>query len=590
MTKNHLLALLVLVVLAGVYLLPASNWLLHGRTRYFLSIGNDSTSLPFQFHVIREALKSSVTELLYGTIHTYQLNAPDGYGMWIPWLDRLIIGPASLVLPLELLAVYLIWVVFVINGMTFYAFAKNEGWKNWISLSLAICFAFNSYVRARAVVHNSLSEIYFLPAIFLALRILQKRTSRRSFVIGSALLLFASLTAHYYIMISVALAPLYIWFYLRDPGETRLPIARRFGKLLLAALPAVLFLVWNVTHPVHPKVPAGSEVVQKIPVYPHFLELFAAHPIDYLAHDVGIGALDLNPLREPINRFVLSHMDYSLPWERSNGIRWSLLLLFGCAVVGYARSRFRKSHPQPSRSTLLFFILFTAAAFWLSLPPHFLSWNGYALGPSIWVQRLIPNFRVPSRFGPAVHFGVLAVVGTWLTLQQARLKSERWEVVFAFAFPLILILDYSPLQPMPMRPTLSNLAFLERGPTRECGGGFYLPFLGGQGLTADQEIEFYSQMQRLKDTHCSLAATTSESQLDSQLMRTYGEQSPVSEYVNRFRKYVECAGIDWIGFQAMMGEKDRQLICDYLGWKRNGSDHCQAPQLRTLNPHPAECL
>ena len=96
------------------------------------------------------------------------------------------------------------------------------------------------------MVHAALAGIFYLPLIFLALRMVQKRVrvGKPWKVWPAALLLLgATFSPHYYIIIWAVLSPLLLWFFLRDRGTSGW--VKPLASLAAASVPALLFLSWN---------------------------------------------------------------------------------------------------------------------------------------------------------------------------------------------------------------------------------------------------------------------------------------------------------------------------------------------------------
>ena len=571
-----------LALLAWFYLLPASRELLAGNASSFLSNGTDTLTTPAQMDMLIRAFHERPSLLFYGAVHTAQLDPPHGVGLWFPWIDRILILSGSRVLPVAALPTFYGWALMVLNGLAFHAFARFEGWKKPLCFALSIAFTFNPYVRTRLAVHPALAAIYFLPLVFLAIRLIQRKRGAWSLIVAAVSLIAALTTAHYYWMILIALLPFLIFICLWRQKEWKLLL----GRAALASIPALLFLGWNALVPLPSDLRARA-AVQSPPPRPYFLVQFAARPIDYLAGDLMMGTRDLNPLRAEIGRNILAHLDTSNPWERTNGIRWSLLLLFLGITVIYARSGSRqKAFDLETRIRLGGFLLFTFGAFWISLSPRSLAPGGHGIGPSLWVHWLLPNLRVPSRFGPAVHFGVLLIAGTGLDLWLRRNRAPA----LLWLLPALMVLDYAPLEPMPMRALLPNLSPIEEGRVSHCGVGLFLPTLSGVEIGPDGEVETYSWFQKLRGTSCALlggaASTDSNAALRAEFAQVPGNLADEKHLM----RFIDCAQISWIGLSSKTQPADRSRLCQEIGFEIVAPDLCRSTMPRQLNPHWHDCL
>ncbi|HTU61577.1 MAG TPA: hypothetical protein VMF89_24145, partial [Polyangiales bacterium] len=446
----------VLAIAGQFYLAPASNMMWARDRTHIMSNGGDATTLPFNYHVVQRAAEASPRNLLYGSIYNPQLGPPAGSGMWVPWLERWLVVLFGNLLPVETVPTAFVWVLMVLAGVCFYAFARLERWPRLLAFSFAFAFAFNPYTRARGVVHDALVGIYCVPLAFVALRYIKRLHTTHRIAVSAALFVFALWTAHYYIMMLAAISPLLLWFQFRDDedmpsGQSMWPRRAqwiRVGVLALAATPAVLFLAWNVARPLAPYVPHTHAAAPTQELAQMYLRVYGARPVDYLSNDVALGTRDLNPVRRVLNVRVAKDLDGSNLHERANGIRWSVLLPFLVLALVCAtpqRRRVRASLDRVSWRKLQYWLIFAAATFWLSLSPASLKIYGHDLGPSGFVHDLLPGFRVPSRFGAFFHFAVLAAVGTYVSAHWHKWFGQSlatWRRGLPCLLPMLMILDY----------------------------------------------------------------------------------------------------------------------------------------------------
>lgn len=592
-----LLVLGVLTLLGYLYLFPASQLLLRGDTSMMIGDGGDPTTLPFFYDVIIRTFQSNPLNLLYGAVPADQLNPPYSFSLWVPWIERLLALLYAPFIPVETMPTAVMWGLMVLNGAVFYAFGRREGWRPAIALALAAAFAFNPFTRARSISHSALVGIYYLPAVFLALRLTQRPTSRKSLIGAALLLLLAVSAAHYYIMILVALSPFLLWFYLRDLApkkRTRYRVEwtlRPLARLIAVSFPAVLFLAWNVLAPVPPAY-RGGPAVQKPQIDSMYLMYYNARPIDYLAGDVSHGSSDLNPFRSWITEYVRQNWDTSNPVERSNGIRWSLLFPFLAILVLFVgRKKFRRKLDPALAKQLRYFLVFAVFAYLCSRSPRIFAPAGIGMGPSLWIHLLMPHFRVPSRFGPVFHFGLLVVVGSffeaWLSSKRPKFLARRFAPGgFAAGLLLLMILDYAPLHAVQMDRTYPRLTWLDASaPGGDCGTGMVFPYLTPFS-PLNEERPFYRTIQRLRATDCKLANLPMPEWKTYHLTSILGtdpyqkaQATPESSRAmeDRVVRFAECTRMDWILFGDPVSPAARERICQRLGWKRFHRDACRAP-------------
>lgn len=596
----------VLAVAGQFYLAPASNMMWARDRTHLMSNGGDATTLPFNYHVVQRAAEASARNLLYGSIYNPQLGPPAGSGMWVPWLERWLVVLFGHVLPVEAVPTAFVWVLMVLAGVCFYVFARSEHWPRLLAFSFAFAFAFNPYTRARGVVHDALVGIYCVPLAFVALRYIKRLHTTHRIAVSAALFVFALWTAHYYIMMLAAISPLFLWFQFRDDED--MPLERstwprlaqwtRVGVLALAAAPALVFLAWNVLQPLAPYVPRTHLAAPTQELAQMYLRVYAARPVDYLSNDVALGSRDLNPVRRVLNVRVAKDLDGSNLHERANGIRWSVLLPFlvlALLCVTPQRRRVRTSLDRVSWRKLQYWLIFAAATFWLSLSPASFKIYGHELGPSSLMHDLLPGFRVPSRYGAFFHFAVLAAVGTYASARWHKWFGPSvavWRRALPCLAPVLMVLDYPPLQPVTIDRTIPPRTDLMAAGSGSCGVGMHFPY-------SHEELELYPGIQALRNTDCGDLYQPIPSAFDKALLHGLGDHAfnkalesteHTRDLHDRFIRFAQCAKLDWVIFYARVPEAWRLELCSRLGWEPVSEDACASRSPRAaefLDPAPA---
>jgi hypothetical protein len=570
---------LLLAVLAYFYLLPASLLALRGDTSLILTDGGDAVTAPTVYWTMVEAVTREPARLLFGTVYTELLHPPEGYGLWMAWQDRVLVTILGSVVPVEVVPTALVWALMVLNGLSFYAFGRVEGWRRPVCLALGIAFAFSVYTRARAFVHPSLVGLYVLPLAFLALRLTQRARRPRELVLPALALLGCATSSHYYILMVAAVSPLLLWFYLRDlPRGTRLAGTARLAAV---AAPAILFLGWNLLATAPPQL-AGKQAVFRPPVMTHWLTEFAARPSDYLVGDIAEKKdrqPDWNPLRARVSAYAQKNVHPSNFHERSNGIRWVVLAGFAALAAAMVAPRARRRLPEALRHPVAFYLVFTLCAFLLSLAPGSLHLET-DLGPSRLVHAIFPNFRVPCRYGAFVHFGVLAAVGWGLHALLARVwerPSARWAA--AILLPAVAVADYPPMVGLPMLPPAPTLAALEAAsPGGVCGTGLVFPYTASHPHF-EHEKDLYAALQRIRGTRCRLLNAPAVTETSQRLMATLGHNAFAAAgraVEDKLIAFARCARLEWIAFEPSVPPPTRNRVCAALAWPQISGDVCRA--------------
>jgi hypothetical protein len=399
----------------------------------------------------------------------------------------------------------------------------------------------------------------------------------------------------YYVVTLVFLAPFFI-LYCYSISKNRFEFVKSLKRLGIAVIPAVLWLLFSVTHPI-PQVhstssspyPNSGEAPQGY-VYHPFLDWFGAHPIDYFTGDVGVGVEDSNPIREDLNRYVYANPLSSNAHERANGIRWSLWCLAFLAIMSL---KFKKNiWDAQDKKLIYFFIMFGIFSFFLSLSPNK---DLYFLSPAIWLNKLVSQIRVPNRAGMGVHFSIIMISGIFLknVLNNIKLlKTKRW---INLIFPLIIILDFPPMNlPVPMSPVLPPYQELVEAKSN-CGFGIQYPYSSGQ--IAQNQSNYF--VQRLRGTRCSVATSTTSTFVLSAIASKMGLTSQFladvekgdENKIQQLKNFAECVPLSWVVFYDGMTIKTQQQICNKLGWTLKSQGVCRSLDLnKPLINHPDKCI
>lgn len=560
----------LLILLAYAYLYPGVDALLEKRTDTVMSDDTDPATLPYQYGNLIKVWSEHPSRLFYGTVY-YEGHDPEhGIAYWMPWSERWIVLAYSNLFPVEQLSTAFIFTLMILNALAMYALARYLNWNRSIASGLAIAWAFCAYTRARAKVHGAMVGTYHLPLIFLGLFLVVRGKSRKSLAAAAACFLASVTTATYYIVNSIFLAPLFLLFIAMQPEMRRdwKKISLRFAA---AILPSLLFLGMNYLYTIpsgtklsyEKSFPQGGEIPGN-ETHP-FLIVFAAHPIDYLGGDIALDASrsDPNPLRQKINEMIydsIRALPGSNSHERTNGIRWALVLLAGAGLIFLGLGRFHDD--KLTRNNLIFFAIFAAFTFWLSLSPD-VPFHG--LGPSGWLQSLFHQMRVPSRAGINVHFAVIMISGFLLA------SKMRWRRILQLpgVFPAIMIAGYPPLvQSMPMaaiRPAITELQ-REHG---ACGAGLYFPYVS---FYQASNIE-YNLLQRMRGSDCAILNALFDINRVTYLTRKfpptldYLRQLPTDTHsADELERLARCVPLTWIVFDPAVPVEWGQNLCRRLGW------------------------
>lgn len=589
-----LFCLLATGVLAYAVLWPASrNWFFHGPETQTIGDGSDLRGLAWQNRIILRTLFEHPSRLFYGAIYTDLRDAPTGGALWTTWIERVIVPPLYLVANDASMGAAMAFVLMLMNAGAALFFARSLGFPKIVQLLFCLVFAINPYTRARAAVHTVLVGTYVFPLVFGALERLTRidprdaRNVRKTVTTAAIAFFLAAMAAHYYVIVLIVCSPvlvLYFFARLRSSYEPRGFYARRTGYALLAAIPAFALLAWSYKVPL----PREATIGAPISVYPEadrkrnlmYLHDVGAHPIDYVGNDVKFGDLDVIPKRAEITRWIRTHMDSSHPQERSNGIRWSVLAAALVAIAIGFWSRPGTAQEKRGRQLRVLALVLAAYAFLFSLSPRGLVMYGEEYGPSLFANEIIPNFRVPSRFGPLVLLATLMLVGEFIS---HLVRRERRDAVQAIGWALASVtlvgsvVEYIPRSSMQMatlRPALTELV----RPDGTCGMGMFVPF-----ATFD-----YWAYEETRGTRCALVYPTDETRA-TKLQRRYGGDLSSPANADRFLELVKCMGMDWLSFRGSVSPGARDAICTQLGWEHTGPLTCRSPSIAPVKRTLEQC-
>jgi hypothetical protein len=588
---------------------PGETAMLEGRTDIVMSDGTDASTLPYQYSLLRSTWRTTPTHLLYGAVPAATLGAPEGFALWIPWIERSVVVALGPLFPVEQLSTVLVVVLMVLDGLAMYLLGRYLGWSRSLAIAIAIAWAFNPTTRGRAKVHMSLVGTFHVPLVFLGLLLAAKGKGWRSIAAAAACFAAAATVAHYYLVTLTFLVPWLLVYLLVSAG----PSSRwlRVGlRTAAAAVPAVMFVGWSYLKPLPPDfikpgtvvTPSTGEVQGGEP-HP-FMTKFAARPIDYLTGDVGIGITDWNPIRSSLSLGVLLDMSGGFGHERANGIRWIVWALALAGVVTAFRQRESALWPRNARRELFALALFGAFAFWLSLSPNV---PVVKAGPSYWLYSLVPQIRVPSRAGIYAQFAVLMLAGLFFhrffelatspdregQRTQSRPPARRFGWIAKPAIlPLLMVVEFPPfLQPMPMTAIEPAYAALQHEP---CGAGLRFPYVSGDW----QLGPYYTFLQRMRGSNCQTLNAASPTRRDAWFLGTIGQQPqtisalrPESELVTRLTSLADCVPMTWVAFDSGVPLAVQQQWCASRRWTLSPDGVCRAPVLAgdTIK-NPEECF
>lgn len=576
----------IFVILTYAYLYPGSQALIEKRNDVVMSDDTDPSSLPYLYDQLVKVAHENPSWLLYGAVYLPVGEPGKGTAYWVSWNERVSVLIGSFFVNNEQLSTFFIGLMMVISGLSMYALARSMSWNHWVALGLGIGWAFSAYMRARAKVHGGFVGCYHLPLIFLGLNLVVIGRDLRSLIKAAFAFLIASTVAYYYILTTLFISPFFV-AYLFIQKDFRNQWQKIITRLGMAVGPSLLFLGLSFTFLLPADSPLkGSDAIPKTGEsqgyeYHPFLDWYAAHPIDYLTSDLSLSqdVEDWNPLRQLLNENVVNNLQQGNTHERTNGIRWLILILAVTSLIIANRSS--------ERHAIAFFACMLLFTFWLSLSPRS---PMPLLSPSYWLHSIFSQIRVPSRAGIIVHFCSLLLAGYALNWLFQRDNRYGW---LAPLFPILMLVEYPPFyQQMPMAEMRAPFSKLQRT-YGACGTGLYLPFFNPSYAA----LPYYHFLQRMRGSDCHyLNAFTSMDRVQWMLERF----PPTRDFISglskspapflRLKRLAECVPLSFVIFDPVVPDEWAKQTCSELGWQWSDDRSCLAPNhSRPLERYPNEC-
>lgn len=590
----ELAAVIVLYAICAFAWLHPASALLFTDGRTMIGEASDSLTNPWQYQIVLEQARHAPWRLLYGALYTDRIGAPEGYAVFIPLSERLLVLALAPLLdagrmPTAVVAAYMIG-----SAAAMHACGRLLGWPRLVAFALGLAWAICPHTRARAECHIALVGVYFAPATVMALRLAAGAppalawSRRRSLLVASALLLAAAASAHYYAMLLVAFSPLLIALFLllRDAPLRSAP--RDLGWTALAASPGLLLLLATQLAPV-PREAAGRlaaaapESASVEEQRQRSLRVFGAQPMDYLGGDVRFGDRDLLPFRPAITREIRRQTPVN-SHERTNGVRWTLLGASAALAIALTSRRLRRRGTTTARRVGAWALVLGVIAFFTSFAVDDLHVFGVDVAPVRLVARVLPSFRVSNRVGVLVHFAAAIATGT-LAAEIARAlaarargpqRDERRTALAISSAPgaallVLVLLEYLPLHPVIVAPVPEARRDLDP-PAGACGDGILVPY-----VTYDFQAEdYYAAMSELRESSCKVLHTAYLSSADKVLLARLGAATFDEEAVQRHVSFARCTRARWVMFRLDPPETFRRAVCEELGFTFVAHDMCRA--------------
>ncbi len=530
-------------------------------------IGNDqdSSTFPSQVSVIQRSWESKpFSTLLTAKIATEAYSFPSGVRLITSGVVRVFAGVFGWIPDHLLTGLFFLFCLLLNFGACIQLLSRLQiSWLVTVPLSLA--FAITPYVRARAIVHPDYAYFGHLAAAFCLLILARSSVPLiRSKSFWSSLLLIGMSSQYYwpqtYIILFISgLCGLFI----SVPGS-RQKWAARVAILIFscAVVQGAQLIAWDSLFERGNK----ANVETNAPAFDRsrtqlFLETYRAHAIDFFTSDLALGTDDVIGLKQNLNQGVLSHLEGSNPWERTNGVRWTLGLLALCSVVLILRSLHQCRNPPLQEEQNILWLLLSGVC--VGIAGVVLS-----LGPSVLIDFLLSvstPIRVLSRFGILVHFAIVLCVALgarWL-IQNSPQKSRTHN--YAALILSISLFEYFPINPLliaPIRPNFELPASLQGSvgmlfPAVTEFSGFW------------EKVEAYHAYQRNRSLDYRLMAEPTQKDVSEFLQINYGSQAiqnSSTSVLSRLPELKEKLKLRWLVCQTHLNPVFCRAACEKLNF------------------------
>jgi hypothetical protein len=184
--------------------------------------------------------------------------------------------------------------------------------------------------------------------------------------------------------------------------------------------------------------------------------------------------------------------------------------------------------------------------------------------------------------GTMVNLAAILAAGTLLAAW-ARGKHRRRAMLSVV--PLVMLVDYAPLEPVPLQPIRPRRSALTRG-DEPCGAGITLPYVSWYSPNSD----FYRVQAELRGTTCRLIHAGYLTDEDVKIEAALGTVPLVVRDLERARAFASCTHAAFVIFRLDLPVDTRRSFCQAMGWSFAGDDACRRQEPPEEPRSTVDCL
>ncbi len=377
---------------------------------------------------------------------------------------------------------------FPATALVTYLLGRRLGLTPLASAFAGLAFSFMPYHVEKAMGHLNQAHLEVFPAALLFLTRWWQGGSRRNLAAAGAVAGVTLWTDFYYAYIMAFCVLVFFVVSFLVPAVLGRPLVDRLfshtaglgivGAVVMLFVPLAVFMAHRPTSGGYQQSLAGNISIYRRSLFD--IQVYSARPWEFVL------PWHSNPLvPPPVKTFELNHLHLSNFTEQSVFLGYTVVVLgvFGVVAVRWA-------FPALLGGALLL------AGIALALPPHMSLAGLHAIGPSDLLYRVVPYFRVYSRFAVLALLGAALLAGFGFMVLEKRLRTAHrgWMLVAPFLLLAVEFNNQPPPHVLTLLPGPQEYRWLLRQPA-----GTLVEYPLSAGTPQTQEVQthtylFYQQV------------------------------------------------------------------------------------------------